>query len=53
MTTETMIENKGSESKIHTRSRTARKYAPDVEEKTITTESSFNGTEGIKCQPNY
>jgi len=47
MTTETMIENKGSESKVQTRSRTARKYAPEVEENAITTESSFTGTEGI------
>jgi hypothetical protein len=48
MTTETLIENVGNESKVQTRSRTARKYAPEVEEKAITTESTFTGPEGIE-----
>ena len=48
MTTETLIENMGSESKVQTRSRTARKYDPEAEEKAITTESTFTGHEGIE-----
>lgn len=46
MSTETLIENKGNESSVKTRSRTARKYGNETEEKAITNETAFAGPGG-------
>ncbi|CAG2103270.1 unnamed protein product, partial [Medioppia subpectinata] len=43
MSTETLIESKGSESSVKTRSRTARQYGNEAQEKAITNETAFAG----------
>jgi hypothetical protein len=48
MSTETLIESKGNESSVKTRSRTARKYGNEAEEKAITSETAFAGPGGRK-----
>ncbi|CAG2122587.1 unnamed protein product, partial [Medioppia subpectinata] len=47
MSTETLIESKGSESSVKTRSRTARQYGNEAQEKAITNETAFAGPAGL------
>ncbi|CAG2182906.1 unnamed protein product, partial [Oppiella nova] len=47
MSSDTLIETKGNESSVKTRSRTARQYGNETQEKAITNETAFTGPGGI------